>query len=57
MSKYTPIENMEKPLNRRVSRAEYRELCDYAVSLGVKNAFMQQVESADTVYIPEFDIS
>lgn len=57
MSQYTPIENMKKPLDRRVSRAEYRELCDYCISLGVKNAFIQQMESADIGYIPEFDLS
>ena len=57
MSQYTPIENMEKPLNRRVSRAEYRELCDYAAALGVKNAFMQEQTSADLKYVPQFELS
>lgn len=56
MNQYTPQQNMEKPLDRTVTRAEYRELCDYALSLGVKNAFMQDFGSATNEYIPEFDM-
>ena len=55
MSQYTPILGIPKPLDRRVSRAEYRELCDYALTLGVKNAFVQDAESADAAYIPDFN--
>ena len=55
MSQYTPIGNMPPPLNRRVTRAEYDELCDYAVSLGVKNAFVQERESVGESFIPKFD--
>ena len=55
MSQYTPSEALPPPLNRRVTRAEYGELVDYAVRLGVKNAFIQSFESAEKSFIPEFD--
>ena len=55
MSQYTPMDGMPRPLDRRVTRAEYRELVDYAVSLGVKNAFTQERESAIESFIPDFD--
>ena len=54
MSQYTPPENMPKPIDRRVSRAEYYELIEYAERLGVKNAFMQDISSASEEFIPEF---
>ncbi len=56
MNQYTPMPNMQKPLDRTVTRAEYRELCEYALSLGVENAFMQEWGSADSSYIPDFDL-
>lgn len=55
MSQYTPIGNMPPPLHRRVTHAEYDELCDYAVRLGVKNAFIQERESVGESFIPKFD--
>ncbi len=55
MSQYTPPENMPKPLDRRVSCAEYRELVNYALSIGVTNAYIQEKESAEESFIPEFD--
>lgn len=56
MSQYTPMDGMPRPLDRRVTRAEYRELVDYAVSLGVKNAFVQERESAAESFIPDFEL-
>ncbi len=55
MSQYTPRENMKPPLDRRVTNAEYRELVDYAAKLGIKNAFIQERESASDSFIPPFD--
>lgn len=55
MSQYTPRAELPSPLNRRVTIAEYRELVDYAQRLGVKNAFVQERESAEESYIPPFD--
>ena len=55
MSQYTPMPGMSAPLDRRVTASEYGELIDYADSLGVKNAFIQERESAESVFIPDFD--
>lgn len=55
MSQYTPVGNQPAPLNRRVSLSEYSELVDYAISLGVKNAFTQEGTSASESFIPDFD--
>jgi putative pyruvate formate lyase activating enzyme len=55
MSQYTPFGDMEPPLNRRVTRREYDELCGYALRLGVKNAFIQERESVGESFIPKFD--
>ena len=54
MSQYTPIGDMPSPLNRTVTEAEYSELVDYALRLGVKNAFIQDGSSASESFIPEF---
>ena len=54
MSQYTPMPNLPSPLSRRVSKGEYDELVDYAVSKGIKNAFIQDGESASDSFIPSF---
>ena len=55
MNQYTPMPNMEKPLNRRVTSEEYDELVDYAVKLGVTNCFIQEGGTAEESFIPDFD--
>ncbi|MBQ3016565.1 MAG: radical SAM protein [Clostridia bacterium] len=57
MSQYTPFGNMPKPLDRRVTVAEYDELVSYAERLGVKNAYIQERESASESFIPPFDVT
>lgn len=54
MSQYTPIEGMKKPLDRRLTRAEYARAVDYAEQLGFVNVFTQELSSADSSYTPEF---
>lgn len=56
MSQYTPIGDFPAPLNRRVTKKEYSELCDYALKKGLKNGFIQEGESASESFIPEFDL-
>ena len=56
MSQYTPPESMPKPLNRKVTVAEYGELVSYAERLGVKNAFIQERASASESFIPDFNM-
>jgi len=55
MNQYTPMEGLKKPLDRRVTRKEYREFIDYALKLGVKNAFTQEEGTSETSFIPDFD--
>jgi len=57
MNQYTPIDRPILPpaLRRTVSPAEYDELIDYAVSLGVENGFIQEDGTAAESFIPPFD--
>lgn len=57
MSQYTPMRDMPTPLDRRVTRAEYDELVDYALSKGVKLAFIQDGSAAEESFIPPFDLT
>ena len=57
MSQYTPMPGMTSPLNRKVTKEEYRQLVDYAERLGVTQAFIQDTDSAQVKYVPEFDLS
>lgn len=58
MCQYTPPESLPShmpELSRRVRKKEYDALIDYAISLDITQAFVQEPESASTCYIPEFD--
>ena len=55
MSQYTPMPDMPEPLNRKVTKREYDQLCDYAVRKGLKNGFIQEGDTAKESFIPEFD--
>lgn len=57
MNQYTPLPHVEKwpELSRRVTEEEYDELVDYAIALGVENGFIQEGETAEESFIPEFD--
>ena len=55
MNQYTPMPSKQSPLDRRVTRAEYRELVDYAERLGVVNCFIQEDGTAKESFIPPFD--
>ncbi len=58
MSQYTPICKYKySELNRKLSEDEYNEVVDYACSLGIKNAFIQEGEAAMESFIPEFDLT
>ena len=57
MNQYTPPEEMKPPLDRRVTREEYRQLVAYAVRLGVKNGFVQEHGTASKSFIPAFDFT
>ncbi len=57
MSQYTPVPGVERfpGLSRAVTRAEYGELIDFAVSIGVEDAYIQEGGAAAESFIPPFD--
>ena len=58
MSQYTPMPGIEKnypELSRRVTRREYDKVVDYALNLGLMNAYVQERETAKESFIPAFD--
>ena len=57
MNQYTPLPQVKDYLeiNRKVTEAEYEELVDYAIELGVENGFIQEGETAEASFIPAFD--
>ena len=58
MNQYTPIYKcIYENLNRKVSEDEYDDVINYAISIGVNNAFIQEGEAASESFIPEFDKS
>lgn len=58
MNQYTPLKQVEKypEINRKVSEAEYESLINYAISIGVKEAYVQEGETAEKSFIPPFDL-
>ena len=56
MNQYTPLKQVQKinRLNRPLNKKHYEALLNYAVRLGVENAFVQEDGSAGEEYIPEF---
>lgn len=59
MSQYTPCNRTYKynELNRRIVSAEYSKVIKEYEKLGFYNGFMQERTSADTAYIPNFDLT
>ncbi len=58
MSQYVPcIKTEYKELNRRIVTAEYQKVIDEFERLGFENGFMQERSSAQTDFIPKFDLS
>lgn len=58
MCQYTPLPHVAASypeLARRVTQEEYDELVDYAVDLGITQAYTQEMESASESFIPDFE--
>ncbi len=57
MNQYTPLEQVrEHPeLSRRVTKAEYEEVMDFALELGLENGFFQDGETVGESFIPDFN--
>ena len=66
MNQYTPMTDslsMQKVKNtcpelfRKVTKREYERLLDHVLSLNIKNAFIQEGDTASDSFIPDFDYS
>jgi putative pyruvate formate lyase activating enzyme len=57
MNQYTPVAPAaaHPELSRKVTEEEYAEVVEFAVALGVTNAFVQEGETASESFIPAFD--
>lgn len=56
MNQFTPIALKDYPeINRTVTRREYERLIDYALEIGITNAFIQEGDVAKDSFIPAFD--
>ena len=57
MRQFTPYKIPKEfpELNRTITDFEYEELLQYALDLGVENAFIQEEEAASESFIPPFD--
>lgn len=57
MNQYTPMRHFEEfpELNRKVTDAEYEEVLDFAVDIGMENVFIQDGDTAQESFIPAFD--
>lgn len=56
MSQYTPVNNRHDELCRSITLDEYNEVVDFAAELGIENAFVQDLDSSGTDFIPKFDL-
>ena len=59
MAQYTPCGELDDTpeLKRRITRREYDKVADFAVANGFEKLFLQELESADSDFIPKFDFT
>ena len=58
MNQYTPIETYcYDNLNRKLTEEEYEDVINYALTIGVSKAFIQEGDTALESFIPDFNIS
>lgn len=56
MSQFTPIALKDYPeISRTVTKREYERLVNYALEIGITNAFIQEGDVAKDSFIPAFD--
>lgn len=57
MNQYTPVPGLDQypELQRPVSQAEYDEVLDYAISIGIDQGFTQEAGTVAESFIPHFD--
>lgn len=56
MGQYTPCGDIENfpELKRRITPREYKKVRDFVFSCGIERLFLQQLEAADSRFIPDF---
>ena len=59
MAQYTPCTDLSEypEISRKITEREYKKVLDHAVLAGLENVFVQELSSADEVYIPPFDFT
>lgn len=59
MAQYTPCGELDDTpeLKRRITQREYDKVADFAVANGFEKLFLQELESADSDFIPKFDFT
>ena len=57
MGQYTPFGDIEnyKELQRTITRREYNKVVSAVEEYGLKNVFLQELDSSQTAYIPKWD--
>lgn len=59
MNQYTPMAGIVQrgypELGRKITKREYDKVIDYAIELGIEQAFIQEGETAEESFIPAFD--
>ncbi|WMJ76829.1 MULTISPECIES: radical SAM protein [unclassified Sedimentibacter] len=57
MNQYTPLNNVKKhpEIDRKITDEEYKDLINYAISIGIENGFLQEGETQSESFIPEFN--
>ena len=57
MNQYTVMKKFKyQELNHKVKDKDYNEVIDYAISLGIKNAYCQLDNTSSKDFIPNFDL-
>lgn len=59
MAQYVPCGDLTeyKEINRRLTQREYDKVVNHIFDLGLQKVFVQELESAVTDYIPDFDLT
>ena len=56
MNQYTPVGELQgyPELKRKITQREYDKVVDYAIDIGIENAFIQEGDTAKESFIPDF---
>ncbi len=59
MAQYVPCGNLKDfpELQRKITKREYEKVVNYACQKGLQRVFVQELGSADKMYIPPFDLN